>query len=112
LRKDSFDCSDGFAEIARILDEEHESSLKEEFSNLQMAINVLKHGRGRSYEALLTRVDALPFRIRKPDESFFFEGDVSEISTLIDVNDDLVNECGRVIREVSTVMRRRPGGWF
>jgi len=47
------------------------------------AINVLKHGRGGSYDALVTKCESLPFRIKLPGKNFFFEGGVSGISTLI-----------------------------
>jgi len=50
--------------------------LKERFVNLRLAINVLKHGEGRSYTDLLEKAAALPFRIKQPTENFFNEGDV------------------------------------
>lgn len=59
----------------------------------------------------MNEVDELPFRIKRPDERFFFEGDVSKISTLIEVEDAFVLGCAEVIREVSVVMfRSHPGG--
>ena len=80
--------------------------MKERFDDLFLAINVLKHGRGRSYDALVAKAKALPFRIKQPDESFFFEGDVSEVSTLVEVDDAFVQHCGKVISDVSGVIRR------
>jgi hypothetical protein len=73
-------------------------------------MNVLKHGRGRSYDALLNQIDTLPFRIKKPDEGLFFEGDVGEISTLIEVDDRFVLGCVEVVRDVSMVITRRQPG--
>jgi hypothetical protein len=99
-------CSDGFGEAKNILDDEEELDMKEYFDDLFQAVNVLKHGRGRSYEALVVRAESLPFRIKLPDESFFFEGDISEVSTLIEVDDAFVQRCGDVIRDVSEVIRR------
>lgn len=86
-----------------------ELDLKERFEDLFLAVNVLKHGRGRSYDVLVVKTDILPFRIKRPNESFFFKGDVSEISTLVEVDDTFVQLCGRVISEVSkSISRVRP----
>ncbi len=66
---------------------------------------MLKHGRGRSYDALVSKASALPFKIKLPTEAFFFEGDVSEISTLIEVDNEFVINCAQVISDVSEVIR-------
>jgi hypothetical protein len=99
-------CSDGFSEAKKILADGGELDLKENFNDLFLAINVLKHGRGRSYDALVAKAEALPFRIKLPDQSFFFEGDVSEVSTLVQVDDAFVQRCGKVISDVSEVISR------
>ncbi|MGF1612962.1 MAG: hypothetical protein ACFCVA_03360 [Gammaproteobacteria bacterium] len=99
-------CSDGFKEVKRILDDERELDVKDRFNDLFLAVNVLKHGRGRSYDTLVGKASALPFRVKLPDELFFFEGDVSEVSTLIEVDDTFVQLCSDVISEVSGVIRR------
>jgi len=104
--QDRLKCSDGFRGAAAILDEQGEHELKERFDDLAAAINVLKHGRGRSYDALVTKAKKLPFRVKLPDEAFFFEGDVSEVSTLVEVDDNFVQRCGNVIGKVSEVLRR------
>lgn len=104
--QEGLNCSNGFDEAKEILDDEGELDMKERFDDLILAINVLKHGRGRSYDALVAKAEALPFRIKLADESFFFEGDVSEISTLIEVNDAFVQLCSDVIGDVSGVIRR------
>ena len=109
MLQDGLECSDGFRAAAEILEGEGETALKERFVDLQGAINVLKHGRGRSYDALIAKADRLPFRIKRPGEVFFFEGDVSEIATLIEVDDAFVLKCAEVIRQVSeTVQKMRP----
>jgi hypothetical protein len=113
MLQDSLQCKDGFAEAAKILDEDRAAVLQETFVDFQMAVNVLKHGRGRSYEALLKKVGNLPFKIKQPTQAFFDEGDVSEIRTLIEVDDSLILGCARVIEEVAVVIRRRrPGVWI
>jgi hypothetical protein len=110
ILQDGLNCTDGFREAAQILDNEGEAALKERFEDLQMAINVLKHGKGRSYNALVAKAGNLRFRMKMPDEAFFAEGDVTEVSTLIEVDDAFVLRCAEVIRVVSDVIRRaRPG---
>ena len=104
--QECLDCSNGFGEAKKILDDEGELDMQERFDDLFLAINVLKHGRGRSYDALVVKAETLPFRIKLPDESFFFEGDVSEVSTLVEVDDAFVQHCGDVISDVSRVIRR------
>ena len=99
-------CRDGFDEVATILDGEGQGVLKEEFSDFQKAINVLKHGRGRSYDALVAKAANLSFKVKLPTEAFFNEGDVSEISTLCEIDDKFDLQCATVIQEVSDVVRR------
>jgi hypothetical protein len=110
MLQDALECEDGFREAQNILDGAGETALKERFVDLQRAINVLKHGRGRSYDALVEKADRLPFRVKQPGEAFFFEGDVSEVSTLIEVDDAFVRSCAEVIRQVSEIVQKaRPG---
>jgi hypothetical protein len=110
--QEGLSCSNGFGEAKKILDDEGVPDMKGRFDDLFLAVNVLKHGRGRSYDALVEKADALPFRIKLPDESFFFEGDLSEVSTLVEVDDAFVKHCGDVISEVSKVIRRvRPSSY-
>ena len=104
--QDRLNCRDGFREVEAILDQQDEAELKERFQDLVAAVNVLKHGRGRSYDALVAKVQCLPFRMKLPDEAFLFEGDVSEVATLVEVDDAFVQLCGYVIREVSDVLRK------
>jgi hypothetical protein len=104
--RDGLNCDDGFEEVDKILDDERQNALKEEFADYQKAINVLKHGRGRSYDALVAKSANLPFKIKLPTDAFFNEGDVSEIATLIEIDDKFVLECARIIQEVSEVVRK------
>ena len=109
LLQDRLACDDGFAAARDCLKAEGESDLGKRFSQYASAINVLKHGRGRSYDALLAEIDALPFRLKRPNEPFFFEGDVSEVSTLIEVDNKFVSACADVIRDVARVIgKNRP----
>jgi hypothetical protein len=106
MLQDGLECTDGFREAEEILEREGETALKERFVDLQLAINVLKHGRGRSYNCLIAKADRLSFRIKRPGEPFFFEGDVSEIPALIEADDAFVLGCAAVIRQVSETVRK------
>jgi hypothetical protein len=99
-------CDNGFQEAKNILINEKELVLKEQFDTLCKAINTLKHGYGPSYDALVKRVESLPFRIKLLDEDFFFEGDVSEVSTLVYVDDAFVEYCSKLISDISDVIKR------
>lgn len=96
-------CADGFHAAGELLKKRGATALMEQFCDLQLGINVLKHGRGRSYDALIKKARVLSFKIKLPNELFFSEGDVSEVSTLIDVDHAFLLLCAEVIREVSSV---------
>ena len=106
MLQDGLACNDGFRGAKDVLEQEGELTLKERFGNLELAINVLKHGRGWSHDKLVKKSGDLPFRVKLPAEDFFGEGDASEVSTLIEVDDVFVIRCAEVIREVLAVMRK------
>jgi len=95
-----------FESVRNILIKNGKVELATKLNQFILAINVLKHGRGRSYNQLLTMTDTLPFVIKKPDQNFFNEGDVSEIMTLIQVDNLFVNSCAEVICDVIAELRR------
>ena len=74
-------------------------AIADDFMNFRQAVNVLKHGFGRSYEQLIQR-DKLPFRVKKADENFFDEGDIAEIPGLVLVDKDFVLACSIMIEQV------------
>jgi hypothetical protein len=80
--------------------------LKDYFEHFICAINVLKHGQGKSYNQLLSKSESLPFKIKLPGQNFFHEADVSEILTLIQVDDEFVLNCAEVIKRVSEEIRK------
>lgn len=84
------DAKYAFDQAEKVLKEKDEFALYEKFHDLRQAINVLKHGDGKSYNILLQKEQQLPFRIKKRDESFFCEGDISEVTSLIKVDDEFV----------------------
>lgn len=53
---------------------------------------------------LSVKADSLPFRVKLPNEAFFDEGDVAEVSTLVEVDDAFVLLCAEVIHNVSTAI--------
>lgn len=76
-----------------------------------LAINVLKHGEGKSYDELVSKkLDGviLPFKVKLPNEEFFDEGEVSEINILIDVDNDFVLGCLEIVELVSTAFKIQP----
>ena len=81
-------------------------------TDYKLAINVLKHGEGRSHAELLVRRSALDFRVRDPDDPFFQEGDVSEVDILVDVDDQFVLRCAELIEEASAVLRAHEDAWL
>lgn len=107
--QDSLGCADGFERARDILNDAGESELRDRFEHLFLAVNVLKHGRGRSYDKLVASAQSLPFRVKLSDEVFLEEGDVAEISTLVEVDDAFVELCGSVVAEVAKVIEQRTG---
>ena len=73
-------------------------SIAIKFEQFRLAINVLKHGSGRSYRELL-KFRGLPFRIKREDQSCFEEGDVSEIPALIAVDENFLLRCAAIVEQ-------------
>src|SRR4051794_5714317 len=60
-----------FDRLKEYLREHGQQELAQIFDAYRLAINVLKHGQGRSYEILLSRASELEFKVKRPDERFF-----------------------------------------
>jgi hypothetical protein len=86
--------------------------LAHQFNDYRLAINVLKHGRGWSYQELLAKSSQLAFKVRPIAEPFFFEGDVTEVDVLIDVDNIFVRRCAALIQETSAITVRKSGFGF
>jgi hypothetical protein len=110
MLQDRLKCVNGFVEAKDILKQKGDQELVSQFSDLELAINTLKHGRGRSYNSLVSKEGgSLPSKIKLPDENFLDEGDASEITTLIDVDDKFIYSCIDIINQVSqSIMKIRP----
>lgn len=113
LLQDRLNCSNGFIEAKNILKQSGETTLLEQFSDIELAVNALKHGQGRSYNALIAKSGGtLTSQVKQPSESFFNEGDVSEVTALIDVDDKFIEGCIEVIEKVSKVIQENQPGVF
>lgn len=102
----------GFEEAKKVIVKNGKVELQNRFDNFICAINVLKHGRGRSYDTLVSISELLPFKIKLPGENFFNEGDVSEVSTLIKVDDEFVLNCAELIEQISNEIRNEFSDYF
>ena len=110
ILQDRLNCSNGFGEAKNILELNGETELLSRFIDLGLAINALKHGRGKSYSALLAKNGGtLNSKVKPPEEYFFDEGDVSGVTTLIDVDDKFIFSCVETIKLVSEkIKKNRP----
>ncbi len=73
-----------FRKLKAHLNKEGQSELANDFWHYYLAVNVLKHGPGSSYNELL-KAPNLPFAIKQPGVPVFDEGDVAEPEGLINV---------------------------
>ena len=110
--QDGLNCSNGFAELRKILSSVDKKDLALRFQQFAAAVNVLKHGKGRSYDWLLS-CESLPFTVKARDQNFFFEGDVSEPDTLVLVDDVFVRSCAELVQEsIEVVQSVKPDIYF
>lgn len=109
--QDALECKDGFQEALKIIEQAGELELFARFRDVQLAVNVLKHGAGRSHDELMVRRDQVPFRVRGNDE-FFNEGDVSALATLVQVDSEFLHYCSETIDLVAALIKKeRPTAW-
>ncbi len=106
--QEELQCPNGFQKAEELLKSVGDEATKNRFCNLKMAINVLKHGKGPSYNALVKIASLLPFKVKLPSEALFCEGNTSEALTLIEVDDEFVKLCAEVIHEVSVAIEGIP----
>jgi hypothetical protein len=90
-----------------------ESRLGQSFNQHRLAINVLKHGEGPSYDLLLASSSELEFKVRPKGQPFLSEGEVSEVGAPVDVDEAFVRRCAALIAEASAIIRERePRVWI
>ena len=105
ILQEQLSCRNGFEGAKNMLKEKQNLKLHDRFDEFICAINVSKHGKGRSYDALIFKSELLPFKIKLRGENFFDEGNISEIDTLIEVDDSFVLNCADLIVEVSSEIK-------
>ena len=71
--------SDPFSDLDRYLKRHTKLEIARSVANYRLAVNVLKHGRGTSYDQLVARRSTLDFALRAPDEDFFEEGEPPQV---------------------------------
>lgn len=96
--------ADTYGELDKALRGGGRADLADRMNNYRLAVNVLKHGEGRSYDKLLARRASLPFPIKGRGEAFFNEGDVSEVAGLIDTRGRFVDNCTELLNEIRAVL--------
>lgn len=106
ILQEGLTCRNGFEEAKKIIAETGNTALNIYFENYICAINVLKHGKGKSYTTLVAKSSTLPFKLKLVGEYFLNEGDVAEVSTLIQVDDKFVLDCAKLIEIVSQEIRK------
>lgn len=99
---------DGFKGLDQHLRAGGHADLADRFFDYRDAINVLKHGDGRSYEKLLARQGSLPFTVKNRGQRFFDEGDVWEGIRLIDADHAFVRQCAVIIDEAVEALQSLP----
>ena len=73
-----------FTKLRERLATDGQLDLANKLHQYYLAVNVLKHGRGTSYNRL-RKIPNLSFVVKGPEDAFFDEGDISEPGGLVDV---------------------------
>jgi hypothetical protein len=73
-----------FRQLRKSLAAANKAQAAQKIYQFHLAVNVLKHGRGESYDELLKMRD-LPFVVKPPHAAFFNEGDIEEPEGLVDI---------------------------
>jgi hypothetical protein len=97
--------TDPFLQLDDYLRKHDKPHLAVAILDYKRAVNVLKHGEGRSHQELLARADKLEFKVRAADDYFGEEGDVSDVGILVDVDDQFVRRCAELIEQASEAIR-------
>jgi hypothetical protein len=106
LLQDELGWDEPFNELITLLDIKGHNVLSGKFGDYRRAINVLKHGLGRSHDQLINKSEELlEFKVKPNYESFFEEGDVSEGQPLIDVGTEFVTRCFDLFEDTLVVAR-------
>lgn len=99
-----------FSQLDDYLRKHDKHHLASAIIDYRLAVNVFKHGEGRSHRELLARADKLEFKVRADGDHFHEEGDVSDVGILVDVDDQFVRRCAELIEEASEAIRSETRG--
>ncbi len=102
--KDELELREIVPELRDYLISRDKTDLAEKYEELRLAINVLKHGSGRSHEILWAKKEKLSFHIKEEGHWFFGEGDLTDGHALILVDDDFIIQCANLIEEINRVV--------
>jgi len=97
--------ADPFKELKCLLNEKGLQELATRFDHYRLAINVLKHGEGQSFDRLFAHQDILEFDIKQSNDWFDGEGDITESQFLIDADGNFVLACAELIQEIYNEVR-------
>lgn len=107
LLQDRLNCKNGFDEVKGILKKASEIEILNQFTDFELVVNTLKHGRGKSYNALIKKEGiSITSKIKTVNQDYFDEGDISEISTLVDIDDNFIYSCADIINRVSELIKK------
>lgn len=107
LLQGSLQSKNGFEEAKKILKNNNENLLLEKFIELQCVVNVLKHGKGRSYSQLIEKENRkINIIIKEFEEEYFNEYNADEISSLIHINNEFIDETVSLINEFSAIIQK------
>ena len=105
ILQQELNCENGLKEAKHILKQKEEFELLERLSKLQLVINALKHGKGRSYNHLIENLDErLINKIKYPNQSFLNEGNINEITALVSIDNKFICENLDLIEEVYSLI--------
>jgi hypothetical protein len=97
-----------FSQLDDYLRRHNKPDLASAITDYRLAVNVLKHGEGKSHQELLARADKLEFKVRADGDHFHEEGDVSDVGILVDVDDQFVRRCAELIEQASEAIPNEP----
>lgn len=109
MLQDKLGWKEPFKDLGAYLKAHGQPELASTISDYYLAINVLKHGQGTSYDKLVARRAALEFTVGSPDEPYD-EGDVSEVPVLIDADEKFVRRCAELIEQAADTIRSHEKG--
>jgi len=107
--KDELTLENTVKELNEYLISNGKADLATKYEDRRLAINVLKHGAGRSHDLLLARSEKLDFRVKRDGDWFDGEGDLTDGHALVLVDDKFVIQCAELLDDISMKIRSDRG---